>query len=198
VSTQGLSSVLTQRDATGTLRWESVVPMATNPFLLTELFQFACFGAFIAIFSLCSGAWLSDGFITMHEVAAAFNIGGMLLVGIMLGFVLLSFVFFGNRYYAVYRMDAAGIYHEGSRGHDEGKRGVSLRCKPFPVTGAVTRVRTKSKLLPWHNVDRFQEIPSMRVIILRRSFWHMLRLHMPDAETYDAVAAFLAQRLKQV
>ena len=134
----------------------------------------------------------------MQEVAGAFNIGGMLLVGIMLGFVLLSFVFFGNRYYAVYRMDASGIYHEGSRGHDEGKRGITLRCKPFPVTGAVVRVRTKSKLLPWHKVDRFQEIPSMRVIILRRSFWHMLRLHMPDAETYAAVADFLAQRLKRV
>ena len=38
----------------------------------------------------------------------------------------------------------------------------------------------------------------MRVIILRRSFWHMLRLHMPDAETYAAVADFLAQRLKRV
>lgn len=197
MSRNGLSSILTPKEATATLRWQTVVPIATNPFLLTELFQFACFGAFIAILSLCSGAWLADGFITLREVAAAFNIGALLLGGIVLGFVLLAFLFFGNRYYAVYRLDAAGIYHEGSRGHDQARRGICLCCKPYPVTGEVARARTKSKLLPWDKVDRFQEIPSMRVIILRRKFWHMLRLHMPDVETYAAVASFLAERLKK-
>jgi hypothetical protein len=198
VRNKTLSSILAPRaEADVTLRWESAVPIATNPFLLMELFQFACFGGLLAIFSLCSGAWLAAGFVTMQEVAAAFHIGGMLIGGIMAGFVALAFLFFGNRYYAVYRMDATGVYHEGSRGHDAAGGLFSFRCKPYPVTGAVTRSRTRSRQLPWEKVDRFQAIPSMHVIILRRKFWHMLRLYMPDEKTYEAVAAFLAKRLQQ-
>ena len=179
-----------------TLRWEAVVPIATNPFMLLELFQFALVGAGVAVVLLCTGVWFTEGGLALADVEQALAVGGMLLAAAMVGFVLMSLLFFGNRYYAVYRIDAGGIYHEGRRGRDESGGLISLRCKPYPVTGAVASSGgVRSRHLSWEKVDHFQDIPSMRVVILRRGRWHLLRLYTPDAETHARVTACLSARL---
>jgi hypothetical protein len=106
-------------------------------------------------------------------------------------------VFFGNRYFAVYRMDGDGVYYEGSRGSDGSGAWFTLRARPYPVAGGIRAGRTRSRRLPWEKADRFQEIASMRVIVLRRGRWHLLRLYMPDAATHERVAAFLSRRLRR-
>jgi len=185
-------------DDTGDLRWQAAVPLGTNPFLLLELFQFALMGAAIVLLTLCVGIWFTEGGIAVTDITASLSIAGMVLLAVMGGFIGVSALFFGNRYYATYHMDSNGIYHEGTRGTDERKALFCLRLRPFPVIGAVSASRTRSRHLTWDKIDRFQNIASMRVILLRRGHWHMLRLYAPDAETHDKVAQYLTERLRQI
>ena len=194
-----LRDVLTPRQGdSGELRWRTAVPLGTNPFLLLELFQFALLGAFIVLLTLCTGVWFMEHGLDVEDILTSLNISGKILLAIMIGFIGVSIVFFGNKYYAVYHMDPTGIYHEGTRGSDECKKMFCLRFRPFPVVGTVSATRTRSRYLPWDKVDRFQDIASMRVILLRRRYWHMLRLYTPDAETHGKVVQYLAQRLRQI
>jgi len=126
------------------------------------------------------------------------RIAGMVLLAVMAGFVGISILFFDNKYYATFHMDPSGIYHEGTRGRDEHKGLFCLRIRPFPVVGVVRAERTRSRFLVWDKVDRFQDIASMRVIVLQRGRWHMLRLYTPNATTHDEVVRYLAGRLRQV
>ena len=183
---------------TGNLRWQAAVPIGTNPFLLLELSQFAVVGAAIAMLTLCVGIWFTEGRITGTDISNSLSIAGMVLLAVMAGFLCISVLFFGNKYYATYDMDLNGIYHEGTRGHDERKELFCLRLCPFPVVGAVCASRVRSRYMTWDKVDRFQEIGSMRVILLQRGRWHMLRLYMPDAEIHGKVVRYLAERLRQI
>ena len=185
-------------DDTGVLRWQAAVPLGTNPFLLIELFQFAFVGAAVVLLTLCSGLWVTEGGLSVTDLSASLRIAGMVLLALMAGFIGVSTLFFRNRYYATYHMDSSGIYHEGTRGNDERKELFCLRLRPFPVVGAVSADRTRSRFLTWDKVDRFQDIASMRVILLRRKRWHMLRLYTPDAEIHGKVVSYLAQRLRQI
>lgn len=188
----------TQPADSGELRWRTAVSLGTNPFLLLELFQFAISGASIVLLTLCTGVWFTERGIATEDILTSLSISGQILLAIMAGFIGISILFFGNRYYAIYHMDPGGIYHEGTRGSDERKEWLCLRLRPFPVVGAVNAGRTRNRYLSWDKVDRFQDIASMRVILLRRSYWHMLRLYTPDAETHDNVVRFLTERLRRM
>ena len=194
-----LREVLSPRpEDTGVLRWQAAVPMGTNPFLLLELFQFAFVGAAIILLTLCIGVWFMEKGIAVTDITISLRFAGKVLLAVMAGFLGISIFFFGNRYYATYHMDPSGIYHEGTRGRDEHNALFCLRLRPFPVVGVVSSDRTRSRFLSWDKVDRFQDIASMRVILLRRGHWLMLRLYTPDAKTHGDVARYLAERLRQI
>jgi hypothetical protein len=196
---QTLADVLgPPKEEAETLRWEAVVPIGTNPFMLLELFQFALMGAGVSAVSLGFGVWAGEGGITMGDVVGALQISGMILAGVIAGFIVMAVVFFGNRYFAVYRIEEDGVYYESSRGSDGSGAWFTLRARPYPVTGDIKADRTCSRHLPWEKADRFQEIASMRVIMLRRGRRHLLRLYMPDAATHERVTAVLPQRLRRV
>ena len=179
------------------LRWQTAVPMGTNPFLLIEFFQFAFVGASVVLLILCVGVWFTEGSISATDITLSLGVAGMVLLAVMAGFICIS-LFFGNKYYTIYHMDSGGIYHEGTRGNDQRKEVLCLRLRPFPVVGAVNADRTRSRYITWDKIDRFQDIPSMRVILLRRGRWHMLRLYTPDAETHGDVVRYLAERLRHI
>jgi hypothetical protein len=67
--------------------------------------------------------------------------------------------------------------------------------RPFPVMGEVKAVRTRSRTLSWEKIDSFKDIRSMRVIILKRNFWHMMHLYTPDTACHATVAHYLSERL---
>lgn len=191
MSRKRLKDILKPMENTGVLRWSVTVPLGTNPFILLELFQFALVGAAIVLVTLVSGVWFTEGGIAITDITAALEVSALVLGAVMTGFLLLAFLFFSNRYFATFHMDPNGIYHEGSRGTDERGEWFCLRIRPYPVAGAIKAARTRSRHLRWDKVDSFQDIPGMRVIILRRGIWHMLRLYTPDAPTHEAVVRFL-------
>lgn len=184
-------------ESSANLRWQVAVPLSTNPFILAELLQFAFVGGFIALITLSVGVWFMEGMISSEDIVSSMSIALVVILGVLGAFFLISVLFFGNRYFATYRLDAGGIYQEGTRGNDGGPA-WSLKIHPFPIVGSVMAERTRSRHLPWEKVDRFQDIPSMRTVLLRRGFWHMARLYTPDAQTHEQVVSFLARRLEKV
>lgn len=182
----------------GSIRWRVTVPLGTNPFLLFELAQFALVGACIVLITLCVGIWITEDGIYESEIFSMLRIAAMVFLAIVAGFIAIAVLFFGNRYYATFHIDGGGIYHEGSRGSDERAEGVCLRMKPYPVLGAVTASRTRSRHLVWEKTDSFQDFSSMRVILLKRGRWNMVRLYTPDAATHERVMDVLAMRLKKI
>lgn len=192
-----LRDVLTPPEDIGILRWQATVPLATNPFLLLELVQLALVGASIVLVTLCLGVWITDGVLLVEDVYTSLRAAAFVALAILAAFLLVSLVFFDNRYFAVYQLDSGGIYHESSRGTDEKRVMLYLKTRPGPVAGSVKAGRTRSRHLPWEKTDRFQPIPAMRVIVLRRGIWHMMRLYLPDDATFAKAEEFLAGRLKK-
>ena len=194
-----LRDILAHRpEDTGTLRWRTTVPLATNLFLLLELCQLAFLGAVIVLLTLCVGVWIMEAQLAAADIITSLRVAGVVLLAVIGGFISISALFFCNKYYATYQMDSVGIYHEATRGSDTRKKLFCLRFRPFPVVGNVSAKRTRSRHLSWDKVDRFQDIVSMRVILLQRGRWHMLRLYTPDAETHGKVVQYLAERLRQI
>lgn len=182
---------------TDSLRWRTTVPLGTNPFLLAELAQFALVGACVVLLSLCVGIWLSEGGIYPSEVITSLHFSGMTFLAIMAGFIAVSALFFGNRYFATFLMDDTGIYQEGSRGRDERRETLSFSLKPYPVVGVLSAARTRSKHIMWEKVDNFRDFSSNRVIFVRRGRWNMVKLYTPDMETHGRAVQFLTNRLTQ-
>lgn len=194
-----LTDVLSPAEDSGTLRWRVTIPMGTNPFILLELFQFALAGAAVVLVTLCVGVWFTEGSLAAQDIFDSLGVALMVLIAIVTGFLVLVFVFFNNRYFTTYHLDSSGVYHEGSRGGDEREEFFSLHVKPYPVVGTMTASRTRGRHLIWEKVDRFQNIPGMRVLLLRRGMWHMARLYTPDEDTHEKVAQYLRRRgLKEV
>lgn len=178
------------------LRWRATVPLATNPFLLLELMQFAFVAASVVLTVICIGVWLTDSALTPGDAISSLWMSCLVFLGVLAAFAVISIFFFGNRYYAVYQTDASGLYYEGSKGRDE-RSGLFVYPRAMPVLGDVRAKRTSGRHLPWEKIDRFQDFPSMRVIVLKRKFWHLMRLYTPDTETHAQVTFYLRQRLKK-
>ena len=190
-----LTDVLSPTKSIGKIRWQTTVPIVTNPFIMLELIQFALVGASIVLIVLAVGFIQADGMLEPASLRSIFGISGLVFVGIIVAFSICGLLGLGNRYYALYECDSNGIYYEYNRGKDERKGFSLLWMKPYPVIGNVRVSKTKARTLPWEKADRFYNIPSMRTVIIRRRFWTMLRLHMPDEKTHETVVNYLVQRL---
>lgn len=177
------------------LRWQTAIPLVSNPFLLMETSQLALVGASIVFISLCVGLWLTEGGLAVEDAVILFKTSVLIFLATLVCFAAVALCLFRNRYFGTYRADASGLYYEGSRGKDE-RREIFVHVKAMPVLGRVAADKTHSRFLPWEKAGSFIDIPSMRVIILKRSFWHMLRLYTPDNETHEQVIHYLKQKIK--
>lgn len=196
MSLNSLTDVLTV-DPKGSLKWEAVVPICTNPFTLVELTQMGLVSAGVGLVVMASGMWIVGGGLQPGDLGLMV-LAAALLLGIVVGaFLAIGILFFGNRYFALYHLTPSGIYHQGTRGHDASGRSWYFGMRPCPVTGFVAGKKTREKELPWDKVDHFIDFASMRSIQLKRGRWHMLRLYTPDEKTHTLVTAYLAERLRQ-
>lgn len=184
-------------DPKGSLMWEAVVPIITNPFTLLELIHMSLVGAGIGLVIMASGLWIIGGGIQPGDVSILFMAAGVFLTAIVGSFTAIALLFFGNRYFALYHCTPGGIYFQGTRGHDESGTKFTFGAKPLLVDGAVSSKKRWEKDLPWGKVDHFTDFPSMRSIQLKRGRWHMMRLYTPDTETHDRVVAYFSARVRQ-
>lgn len=185
-------------DRKQSIGWAAVVPIATNPFMLIELFQVSLVGAGVALLIMGSGLWIIGGGLHPGDVSLMAGGAAVLFVVVSFVFLVVGLLFFRNRYFALYHLTPGGIYHQATRGHDESGSPFLLSLRPVPVDGMVMGKKTREKDLPWDRVDHFIDFASMRSVQLKRGRWHLLRLYTPDAETHECVVAYLATRLRQV
>lgn len=188
-----LREVLTLSEEKDVLRWEVAVPLGTNPFILAELLQFACVGAALVLIALSFGIYLTEGTIYAADLGTLLLFSGFMVLVILGVFFLIVFLLFKNRYYTVYSLDASGVFYEGIKGSDERKTGFFLRARPYPVLGEISASRSRSRHLTWEKIGRFQNIPGMRVVLLKRGIWHMLKLYSPDESAHAALVAYLCE-----
>ncbi len=183
------------REEHGTLRWRVAVPLGTNPFLVLEWFQFSFCGASIVLITLVCGAWLTEGGLYTVDVMQSLWASLFVFAALILSFFGISLLLFGNKYFAIYHFDAGGLYYEGIRGFDNRNDLLPLHIKPYPVVGEIVANRTRSRHIPWEKLTRYQDIASMRVIILRRGYWHMAKVYTPDSATHhkaiDLISSYL-------
>lgn len=191
-----LAKVLSHEPGT-TCGWEAVVPITTNPFLLVELFQMCTVGAGVGLVIMASGLWIVGGGLRTGDLALLLGAAAVFFMAVAASFIAASLLFFGNRYYVICNLTKTGVYHRIIRGHDESGQKFTFSMKPYPVTGYISGKTTKEKELPWEKVDHFVNFPAMHSILLKRGRWHMMRLYTPDAETYNNVAAFLSDKLRE-
>lgn len=196
MSRRTLAEILTP-DPAATLRWQAVVPMATNVFLLLEICQMAFAASAAAIMIMACGLWIVGDGLRPGDIALTLQATAAFFVVIVAAFLAVTLLFFRNRYFATFSFSGEGVTHEGIRGHDESGRLFTWAVRPFPVVGLVSGKRIRSKDLLWENVDGFVNFPSMRSIQLKRGRWHLVRLYTPDSETHGAVVAYLASRLRE-
>lgn len=191
-----LTAILAHNPGT-TCGWEVVVPIATNPFILMELFQMCFVGAGVGLVIMASGLWIVGGGLQPGDLFLLLGAAGMFLGAVASTFLAVSLLFFGNRYYAVYNLTKTGVYYRVTRGHDESGQTFAFAVKPYPMMGYVSGKTTREKELLWEKVDHFVDFPNMRSIQIKRGRWHMMRLYTPDAKTHNEVAAFLSAKLRE-
>lgn len=178
------------------MRWFVGVPVVTNPLLLQDLFRAAAtaWGGvfFLAILVQFAFGGVPGG----EEILAAFAFAGWLPLFIFCVFLFFGVVFFRNRYVALYRFDADGVYCESmvKRG---GPLKESLRRRPFPVGEILEPARSVVKTLPWEEIDAVLPMEDMLVVLLKKKESVRMRLYCPDEAHFSRVLSECALRLEE-
>jgi hypothetical protein len=188
-----LEAILTNRDD-GSLRWDADVPIASNPFLLVDFLRCEVITALAVAAMAGIPQWFYGG-IGVVQVAAILRLCVMGTLLFALGLFVVGFLMLRNRFYALFVLNEHHIYWEARR-RTRGA-GVFLGCRPRPAGANGSSPRAFSREIPWNRVDGFASFPSMRTILVKRGVWEIIRLYMPDDETYEKVRAFLASRMRE-
>jgi hypothetical protein len=88
-----LREILAPAEESDTLRWQSAVPLVTNPFLLFEMILFSFVGAIPVPLALCIGIRLAEGQLTGTDAGMALYAACLVFAGLLTGCAGLS-VFF--------------------------------------------------------------------------------------------------------
>ncbi|MDD2206342.1 MAG: hypothetical protein WCQ97_07535 [Aminobacterium sp.] len=177
------------------LSWETGIPMLSNPFVLIEFIIFALFIwivvtgiGVIAIFGL-------SGVFTIYALWLAIKVGGFAALMFSGVFVLVSLLFFSNRFYGRFYLDREGVLYVTVRG-----RAVShaplFATRPFPVSDLDVTKRAEKRVY-WNRVDTIEPFEKWRVIGLKKKNKTVLRLYCPDKEIYDRALTRCIEAVKK-
>ena len=178
------------------MRWFAGVPIVTNPLLLQDLFR-AAVAVWVGVFFLALLVQFAFGGVPGgEEILAAFAFAGWLPLFLFCVFAVFGVVFFRNRYVALYRFDADGVYCESmvKRG---GPLKESLHLRPFPVGEILEPARSVVKTLPWEEIDAVRSMEDMLVVLLKKKGGVRMRLYCPDEMLFSRVLSECALRLEE-
>lgn len=177
---------------TSSVRWETDVPIITNPFVLVDMarFETATFAIIFIAASLPHAVY--EGFTSISQIAAILR---LCLLGVLIfaaSFLIIGLAFLKNRYRATFVLNDMHIYYEAARAG--GDVGLLLAVRPRKASGP-RPPRSVGREIPWNRVDRFQTFPSMRTILLKRGLWEITKLYAPDEATYAEALAYISERV---
>lgn len=170
------------------LVWSLSVPMLTGRFFLKDLVKM--FVAIIVVLSVVMGLMgLAAGEPdTLLKVAPLFAV----VLGVLFVLIgLVSLLFFGNRYQALYQVSPEGAaFLAGTR-----ERALGQFAVVASILSGSTRAMASSLLaqagetvtITWKNVHRVKVYPHEKVVALADSWHTVLRLHCPEDRFEEVV-----------
>lgn len=178
-----------------TLRWFTGVPIITNPLMAVDIIFFAvlvwiCGTVFVAAGQFLIGDGLSHPALIASAAYAGYVAGAIVAVFLFVGVLL------GNKYAALYKMDARTAYCETMRGAVRGEKSAFFRRKPYPIDPLLSPTKSRAKTVAWADVRGILPIPSLRTVILKGNRGGtILKVYCPDDETFAAAVRFIIERL---
>lgn len=163
--------------------WYVGIPICTNPLMVLDVVTVALvlWGGGM-LFVMLGQATIGGG-LTKAGAAAAFYIGMYLAGAALAAFVFVGGVLFGNRYAALYRIDAHGVYLEYMRGGIRALDRVFLPTTAFAVEPVRDPSRTVEKRIPWEAIRSLRIMEKPRVMVLRSKRGTLAKIYCPDVET---------------
>lgn len=159
--------------------WYVGIPLCTNPLIVLDVVTLASllWGGGM-LFVMIGQATIGDG-LTRGAVIASFYVGMYLALAALAAFFLVGVFIFRNRYAALYRIDAHGIYCEYMRGgiRAVGKTGL---FSGFAVEPVRDPRKTVEKRIPWEDIGSLRVMENARVMVVRGKRGNLAKIYCPD------------------
>lgn len=170
-------------DFAGRVEWVAEMPLATDRFLLYDLAKVILWtGALIAGGGTVVALAMGGASEPLEDWLAMLEILAWILAGFGLLFLLITVVFFGNRYRARMTVEAAGLSWESlsRRAGWSGKAAVlagALAGNPTVAGAGLLAVSRQSVSIVWDDVKRVRCHPRLSVISIMNGWRVVLRLY---------------------
>jgi len=169
--------------------WEIAFPLVTNRFFLYDMVKAFAWTAVIMLILLAIAFTLAGN---LGSLGGIFPVMGWVLAGLFGLMILISLIFFGNRYPTRFTLTERGVAWTGlSRtGRRASRLAVLLGAlggKPGVAGAGLLAASSNEGSLPWKSVRRVKISPSPRVITIMNSWRVVIRLYCTP-ENFEEVA----------
>jgi len=169
--------------------WEIAFPLVTNRFFLYDMVKAFAWTAVIMLILLAIAFTLAGN---LSSLGGIFPVMGWVLAGLFGLMILISLIFFGNRYPTRFTLTEKGVSWAGlSRtGRKASRLAVLLGAlggKPGVAGAGLLAASSNEGSLPWKSVRRVKIYPSPRVITIMNSWRVVIRLYC-SPDNFQAVA----------
>jgi len=169
--------------------WEIAFPLVTNRFFLYDMIKAFAWTAVIMLILLAIAFTLAGN---LSSLGGIFPVMGWVLAGLFGLMILISLIFFGNRYPTRFTLTEKGVSWAGlSRAGRRASRLAvllgALGGKPGVAGAGLLAASSNEGSLPWKSVRRVKIYPSPRVITIMNSWRVVIRLY-GTPENFEEVA----------
>ena len=172
--------------------WAAEMPLLTNRFFLYDAVKLLFWVAvvFSAILLVCATFAESLG-----KILPVFGILGLILAGFLFLFVLIAWIFFGNRFATSFRVSSYGIGWASlsRRARTANRLAVvagALGGSMSTAGAGLLAVSAESGAVPWSDIRQVKKYPDERVITIMNSWRVVIRLYCTP-ENYAYVSQLL-------
>jgi len=169
--------------------WEIAFPLVTNRFFLYDMVKAFAWTAGIMTLLLAAAFALAGN---IGSLGGFFPVMGLVLAGLFGLMVLISLIFFGNRYPTRFTLAERGVAWTGlSRAGRRASRLAvllgALGGKPAVTGAGLLAASSNEGSLPWKSVRRVKIYLSPRVITIMNSWRVVIRLYCTP-ENFEEIA----------
>jgi hypothetical protein len=173
--------------------WEFRIPLVNNPHIMLDFAKVLGISGLISILLVSAmgflvGDWEPDVYLEFTK--------GMLLVvaGLAVLMILIMLIWFGNKFYAVFSVDADGASYNVGRKQSKVNTAIAiigaLAGKPGVAGAGLLAKSQESGFFGWDMVYKVIYFPNSRVISLKNTWRTVVRLYCTE-ENYEEVRAIV-------
>lgn len=176
------------------LRWFVGIPVVTNPIIVLDVSLAVVVVWLGTTVVVAAGQQFIGSGLTHASLMAAVMYAAYLAGAIIAVFLIAGIFALRNKYAALYRIDARGVYVETMRANEI--KGEWFHTAPFPI-GPIHRLKSTPRVFAWQDITGYQEVDSVRAITLKGKRGTLTKIFCPDDDVYAAALRALDARLKK-